>query len=175
MDLALTGGGKGAAKYEEKIYQKWTVTSECSSKSSPRRSHLNSDLSKERTESCKSSNIRHPDGRVFWCPCIARTECWHLGFPGGASGKEITSNAGVTGDTSLIPGSGRSSGGGNGSPLQYSCQENPMDRGAWWATVHGVTKSWTWLNMYPPTIFRLILNPHLGTAFPVGVTNGDIA
>ena len=89
MDLALTGGGKGAAKYEEKIYQKWTVTSECSSKSSPRRSHLNSDLSKERTESCKSSNIRHPDGRVFWCPCIARTECWHLGFPGGASGKEI--------------------------------------------------------------------------------------
>ena len=46
-------------------------------------------------------------------------------------------------DTGLIPGSGRSSGGGNGNPLQYSCLENPMDREAWWATVHRVTKSWT--------------------------------
>ena len=45
-------------------------------------------------------------------------------------------------DASLIPGSGTSSGEGNGTPLQYSCLENPMDRGAWWATVHGVTKSW---------------------------------
>jgi len=45
-----------------------------------------------------------------------------------------------------IPGSGRSSGEGNGNPLQYSCLENPMDRGAWWATVHGVTKSWTRLS-----------------------------
>ena len=42
-----------------------------------------------------------------------------------------------------IPGSGRSSGGGHGNPLQYSCLENPMDRGLWQATVHGVTKSWT--------------------------------
>ena len=45
-----------------------------------------------------------------------------------------------TGDLSSIPGSGRSPGGGNGNPLQCSCLENPMDRGAWWATVHGVTK-----------------------------------
>ena len=45
-----------------------------------------------------------------------------------------------------IPGSGSSPGGGHGNPLQYSCLENPMDRGAWWATVHGVEKSWTWLN-----------------------------
>ena len=43
----------------------------------------------------------------------------------------------------LIPGLGRSPGGGNGNPLQYSCLENPVDRGACWATVHGVTKSWT--------------------------------
>ena len=43
----------------------------------------------------------------------------------------------------LSPGSGRSPGGGHGSPLQYSCLENPMDRGAWRATVHGVAKSWT--------------------------------
>ena len=43
----------------------------------------------------------------------------------------------------LIPGSGRSPGGGHGNPLQYSCLENPVDRGAWWATVHLVTESWT--------------------------------
>ena len=52
-------------------------------------------------------------------------------------------NAGVTGDTGLIPGSGRSLGGGNGNSLQYSCLENPMDSGIWWATVHGVAKSQT--------------------------------
>ena len=51
-----------------------------------------------------------------------------------------------SGDASLIPGSGRSSGEGNGTPLQYSCLENPMDRGAWWAIVHGVAKSWTKLS-----------------------------
>ena len=45
------------------------------------------------------------------------------------------------GDTGLIPRSGRSLGEGNGNPLQYSCLGNPMDRGAWWATVHGVTKN----------------------------------
>ena len=49
------------------------------------------------------------------------------------------------GDLGLIPGSRRSPGEGNGNPLQYSCLENPMDRGAWWATVHRVTRSWTWL------------------------------
>ena len=49
------------------------------------------------------------------------------------------------GDVSSIPGSGRSPGGGNGNPLQCSCVGNLMDRGAWWATVHGVAKSWTWL------------------------------
>ena len=52
-------------------------------------------------------------------------------------------NAGDIGDTGLILGSGRASGGGNDNPLQCSCLENSKDRGAWWATVHGVTKSWT--------------------------------
>ena len=52
------------------------------------------------------------------------------------------------GDKGSIPGSGRSSGGGNSNPLQYSCLGNPMDREAWQATVHGVTKSWTWLLMH---------------------------
>ena len=48
-----------------------------------------------------------------------------------------------TGDTGSIPGSGRSPGGGHGKPLQYSYLENPMNRETWWATVHGVAKSWT--------------------------------
>ena len=68
------------------------------------------------------------------------TMCWHLGFHGGSKNKESTCNAG---DEGLIPGSGRSPGGGHGNPLQYSCLENPMDRGAWRAAVHGVTKSQT--------------------------------
>ena len=49
-------------------------------------------------------------------------------------------------DVGLIPGSGRSPGKGNGKPVQYSCLENPMDRGAWWATVHGVAESQTQLS-----------------------------
>ena len=62
------------------------------------------------------------------------------GFSGGSDGKESACNVG---DPGLIPGSGRSSGEGNGNPLQYSCLENPMDKGSWWVTVHGVTKSQT--------------------------------
>ena len=58
------------------------------------------------------------------------------------SSKESACNAGIPGDRGLIPASGRSPGGGNGNPLQCSWLENPMDREAWWATVHGVAKSW---------------------------------
>ena len=61
-----------------------------------------------------------------------------MGFPCGAVVKNLPANAGEVG---LTPGLERSSGGGNGSPLQYTCLENLMDRGAWQATVHGVTKS----------------------------------
>ena len=57
--------------------------------------------------------------------------------------KNPPANAGDGRDVGLIPGSGRSPGGGNGNLLQYSCLENPMDRGAWQATVHRVAKSWT--------------------------------
>ena len=64
-------------------------------------------------------------------------------FPGGSDGKESACNAGELG---LIPGLGRSPGGGNGNPLQYSCLENSMDRGAWQVTVQGVAKSWTRLS-----------------------------
>ena len=57
--------------------------------------------------------------------------------------KNPPANAGDIRDMGLIPGLGRSPGGGHGNPLQYSCLENPTGRGAWWATAHGVTKSWT--------------------------------
>ena len=64
-----------------------------------------------------------------------------MGFPGGSDGKASACNVG---DQGLIPGSGRSPGEGHGSPLQYSCLGNPMDRGTWWATQsRGVTKSRT--------------------------------
>ena len=60
------------------------------------------------------------------------------GFPGGSDGKESTCDKG---DLGLIPGLGRSPGGGHGNPLQHSCLKNSMDRGVWWVTVHGVAKS----------------------------------
>ena len=66
-----------------------------------------------------------------------------VGFPSGSVVKTPPANAE---DVGSIPGSGRSPGEGNGTPLQYSCLENPMDRGAWQATVHGVAKSWTRLS-----------------------------
>ena len=68
------------------------------------------------------------DPSFLWC------------FPGSSDGKENSCNAG---DAGSIPGLGRSPGERSGSPFQYSCLENPMDRGAWWATVHGVAKSGT--------------------------------
>ena len=66
-----------------------------------------------------------------------------MGFPGGSAVKNPPVNAG---DTGSIPGSGRSPGEGNGNPLQYSYLRNPMDRGAWWATVYGVAKNQTRLS-----------------------------
>ena len=66
------------------------------------------------------------------------TLCSKIGFPGGSDGKESACKAG---DLGSIPGSGRSPGEGNGYPVQYACLENPMDRGAWQATVHGVARS----------------------------------
>ena len=78
----------------------------------------------------------------------------HWGVPGGSDGKAYARNAG---DLSSIPGSGRSPAEGNGYPLQYSCLENPMDGGAWWATVHGIAKSQTQLSDFTFTF-------HLGTS-----------
>ena len=68
---------------------------------------------------------------------------WGMGFPDGASGKEPAWQCRRV--LGLTLGSGRFPGGEHDNPLQYSCLENPMDRGAWWATVHKVAESWTWL------------------------------
>ena len=79
-----------------------------------------------------------------------------VSFPDGSEGKASACNVG---DLGSIPGLGRSPGEGNGNPLQYSCLENPTDRGAWWATVYGVTKSqtqlsdFTSLHFWPQIIF----------------------
>ena len=92
------------------------------------------------------------------------------------SGKESACNAGATGDWGLISRSGRSPGGGHGNPLQYPCLGNPMDRGAWQATVRGVSKSWTRLSsthlaaffhmaFAPPTL------PHPGCPWPLRATS----
>ena len=72
-----------------------------------------------------------------------------MDFPGGSDGKVSAYNAG---DLGLTPGWGRSPGEGNGNPLQYSCLKNPMDGGAWRATVHGVPKSRTRLSDFTFTL-----------------------
>ena len=70
----------------------------------------------------------------------------------GSVVKNPPANVGDSGDMGSIPGSGRSPGGGNGNPLQFSCLENPMDRGPWWAAAQGVTKSQTQLNVHTLTL-----------------------
>ena len=72
---------------------------------------------------------------LIWALVPRTNEC-----PGGSDGKESACN---TGNSVSIPVSGRYPGGRHSNPLQYFCMENPMDRGVWWATVHGVEKSWT--------------------------------
>ena len=73
----------------------------------------------------------HPGAKQQCCVLVC------MGISGDFAGEESTCNAG---DAGSIPGSRRSPGEGNGNPLQYFCLENSMDRGAWWATVHGVTR-----------------------------------
>ena len=82
------------------------------------------------------------------CCLSATAALWNVpypsverGFPRGSLGKEPAFNVLDAGDAGLIRGSGRSPGGGQGNPLQYSCLENPMDGGAWWATVREVSES----------------------------------
>ena len=87
-----------------------------------------------------------------------------MGFPGGSDGNESGRNAIALG---LIPGLGRSPGEGNGNPLQYSSLENPMDRGAWRATVHGVAKIQTRLSDFH------FISLHLVSGFPRGANGKE--
>ena len=91
---------------------------------------------------------------TFCCTCKS--------FSGGSDDKEYACN---TGDLSLIPGSGRSPGEGNSYPLQYSCLENFMDRGAWQAVTHGAAKSWTWLSCIHKWCGTAYTVPHQETLF----------
>ena len=79
------------------------------------------------------------------------------GFPGGSNSKESAGSAWDL-DCSInsIPGLGRSLGEGNGYPLPYSCLENSMDRGPWWATVHGVIKNWIWMSNWARTLSKML-------------------
>ena len=94
----------------------------------------------------KRSNVNGWVAFLFWLILIT---C--KGFPDSSVVKNLPNNAGDTGDVGSIPGSGRSSGVGNVNLLQDSCLKNSVDKGAWWATVHGVTKSQAWLSNWPHT------------------------
>ena len=102
---------------------------------------------------------------VFWYLSVLfyhinlTQQCLTLG------GSEVKTSAWNAGDPGSIPGSGRSPGEGNGNPLQYSCLENPMEGGAWWATVHGVAKSRTRLSDLTSLHFILCLTVCLGFSF----------
>ena len=92
----------------------------------------------------QESSLGRPCGCV--CVCVPCSLSHLQGFPGGAGGKAPTCQRRRHKDLGSIPGLGRSPGGGHGNPLQYSCLENPMDRGAWQATVYRVTESQTRLS-----------------------------
>ena len=88
---------------------------------------------------------------------LGRSGCVLVVVVASLVAQTIKESACNVGDPGSIPGSGRFPGEGNGNPLQYSCLENTMDRGAWWATVHGVTKSWTQLSTRTHTTYIVTL------------------
>ena len=100
-----------------------------------------------------------------------------LGSPGGAVEKNLPASVGDSRDTGSVLYLGRFPGGGNGNPLQYSCVKNSIDREAWRATVHGVTKSWTRLNththiqIYPILFIHSSADGHLGCLYILAIVN----
>ena len=93
-----------------------------------------------------------PASRSFQMSQLFASGGQHIGV--SHSGKNPPANAGDARDADSIPGSRRSPGEGNGSPLEYFCLKNPMDRGASWATVHGIAKRWTWPSDFTFTFFH---------------------
>ena len=100
--------------------------------------------------------------RVFSLSCTGRRN---------SRGNAGDAKAGDAGDPGSTPGSRRSPGGGHGNPLQYAFLENPMDRGAWWATVHGVAKSWTWLKWLNTCVYMSILISQFIPSSPLPVVS----
>ena len=104
-----------------------------------------------------------------------------LVFPGGAVVKNLLASAGDSRDMGSVLHLGKFPGGGNGNPLQYCCLKNSMDREAWRATVHGVTKSWTRLNththththtqIYPILFIHSSADGHLGCLYILAIVN----
>ena len=96
------------------------------------------------------------------CLCVFEERFSYLQKASFPVGSEVKVSACNVGDLGSIPSLGRSPGEGNGNPLQYSCLENPMDGGAWWATVHGAAKSWTRLSDFTYQSYKKVLFPPLG-------------
>ena len=92
---------------------------------------------------------RIPHHSKIFSDLVASVAVW--GFQGGPVVKNLPANAGDTGDVNSVTESGRSPEGGNGNPPQYSCLENPINRGAWWITVHRVAESQTQLSIWAHT------------------------
>ena len=115
------------------------------------------------------SFVGEGNGNPLQCSCLENPTdggAWWAAVYGVAQSRTrlkrlSSSSSSQTGDMSLIPGSGRSSREGNGSPLQYSCLENSMDGGDWWAIVHGVTKSRTRLSDFTFTFNVSLITPFL--------------
>ena len=99
-------------------------------------------ISHQSTQLAFPPGLEEVESNMKWLACVSGLCPMEKGFP-GLSGQESARSAGAAGVSSLIPGPGRSPGGGNGNPLQYSWLESPTDRGAWRATVHGVADSQT--------------------------------
>ena len=85
----------------------------------------------------------------------------YKGVPGGSVIKNVPANAGAAGNAGSVPRLGRPPGEGNDNALQYFCRENSMDRGAWWATVHGVTENWTRLSDWVLTHYKVTASAEL--------------
>ena len=104
--------------------------------SKPKAKHPKTHIDQINKDQTQRTNIKSSKGKTTNTPVF-------LDFPGSSDYKEPASNVG---DLGSIPGLRRSPGGRHGNPLQYCCLENPMDRGAWWARVHGITKNRTQLS-----------------------------
>ena len=107
---------------------------------------LSDQILEETLEAIKLFSVDSSPKPFSSIPFILQDFCCYTlvrGYPGGSVVRNLPANAGATGDLGSIPKLGRSPGGGNDNPFQYSCLENPMNRGTWWAIIHRVAKIWT--------------------------------